>query len=44
MELAAEQAPGVFGDWDAELKNDNEVQDEITSATEASKQCGEDPG
>tara|TARA_R110002074_G_C12332969_1_gene648051 strand:+ start:422 stop:706 length:285 start_codon:yes stop_codon:yes gene_type:complete len=44
MELAAEQAPGVFGDWDAELKNDNEVQDETTSATEANSHSGEDPG
>jgi len=25
MELAAEQAPRVFGEWDAELRNNNEI-------------------
>ena len=44
MELAAEQAPKVFGEWDAEFKNNNEVQDETTSATEANTRSGKDPG
>jgi hypothetical protein len=44
MEEAAKQAPNIFGEWDAEFKNNNEVHDETTSATQANTHSGKDPG